>query len=222
MRFAPAAARNAAAILERLRAELRDGERVLELGAGTGQHACAFGRALPSIDWLPSEHPGQLDDLRERVASEGTPNVRAPHPLDILALPWNPPSSIDVCYAANVLHMLSEHGAECVLRGAAGILPPGGRLILYGPFAIDGEHTGPGNRAFDTALRADGTGRGVRDLARLDESGRACGFEPSRRTVMPSDNRLVVWERRRDAVGHEALRAVPADAGAVPDDGLER
>ena len=48
VRFAPAAARNAAAILERLREELRDGARVLELG-----QACGFGpsrRKLMSSD----------------------------------------------------------------------------------------------------------------------------------------------------------------------------
>ena len=158
-----------------------------------------------------------------RVAGEGTPNVRATWPLDILALPWNPPWPIDVCYAANVLHMLDEHGADCVLRGAADILRPGGRLILYGPFAIDGGHTSPGNRAFDAALRADGAGGGgggggggVRDLTRLDEIAHACGFEPSRRTVMcrattvSSSGSAVTKGRNQRCRRHASARTEPA------------
>lgn len=55
--FAPAAERNAAPILEALRGRLPAGGRVLEIGAGTGQHAVAFTAALPGLRWLPTDPP---------------------------------------------------------------------------------------------------------------------------------------------------------------------
>ena len=53
--FSPAAERNRAPILAVLEERLAPGCRVLEIGAGTGQHAVAFARALPDVRWLAAE-----------------------------------------------------------------------------------------------------------------------------------------------------------------------
>jgi len=198
VRFAPAAARNREPILAALRAELEEDAllppTVLELGSGTGQHVCHFARALPQLRFQPSEHPAALDDLAERVRREGTANIAPPLALDVSVHPW-PVARAGLCLSANTVHMMNDAGVEGLFRGAAACLPSGGKLCLYGPFAVDGVHTGEGNRAFDAALRDRAPGTGVRDLARLDEIGRAHALAPTRRRAMPRDNLFVVWTR---------------------------
>ena len=54
-REAPAAARNVAAIGDVLADWLPRSGTVLEVASGTGEHALAFARRLPAIDWQPSD-----------------------------------------------------------------------------------------------------------------------------------------------------------------------
>src|SRR5690554_4769210 len=54
-RYAPATARNRDAILEVLQPELKPGDRVLEVGSGTGEHIVHFAQSLPQVHWQPSE-----------------------------------------------------------------------------------------------------------------------------------------------------------------------
>ena len=54
--------------------------------------------------------------------------------------------------------------AEQEMRGAARHLRDGGRLLLYGPYRVDGVATAPSNEAFDARLREDDPQRGIRDL----------------------------------------------------------
>ena len=55
IRHSPAAERNKAAILQALLALLPAQGRMLELAAGTGQHARHFASHLPGWQWLPSD-----------------------------------------------------------------------------------------------------------------------------------------------------------------------
>src|SRR5688572_30153638 len=82
-RESPAAARNAEPILAVLRAHLGVQARVLEIAAGTGQHAAAFARALPEVIWTPTD-PDEA--ARASIAAwredAGLPNLAAPLRLD--------------------------------------------------------------------------------------------------------------------------------------------
>ncbi|MGI4850109.1 MAG: DUF938 domain-containing protein, partial [Janthinobacterium lividum] len=62
--FSPSCARNSPAILEALRGLLQKGDRVLEIGSGTGQHAVHFAAALPGIVWQASDRRVNLDAIR--------------------------------------------------------------------------------------------------------------------------------------------------------------
>ncbi|RTL02428.1 MAG: DUF938 domain-containing protein, partial [Lysobacterales bacterium] len=71
--WAPAADENKQAILTVLQRHLRSPASVLELGAGTGQHAVHFATALPWLRWLASELPALLPGLAARLALAGLP-----------------------------------------------------------------------------------------------------------------------------------------------------
>lgn len=84
--FAAAAERNKAPIFEALRDRLPRSGLVLEVAAGTGQHAAFFAgnlaHASPALRWLPTEaDPSSLPSIRAHTA--GMPNVLAPRVLDV-------------------------------------------------------------------------------------------------------------------------------------------
>jgi len=129
--------RNKGPILAILRNLLTAPGLVLEIGAGTGQHAVHFARHLPHLEWLPTDRGEWLDALRERVRREGPSNLRVPIELDVNSNDW-PIASADAVYSANTLHIMAWPEVEAFFRGVGRTLAPRGRLAVYGPFRFRG------------------------------------------------------------------------------------
>ena len=142
--FAPSADRNKEAILDTLRVELGDDERVLEYGSGTGQHACHFAQMLPGICWQPSDRADKLPGIQQWISDSACSNILPPIELD-LAQTDKPLPSVTACYSANTLHIVSLALVERLFTHAAEVLPESGKLFVYGPFRFEGEHISPGN-----------------------------------------------------------------------------
>lgn len=172
---------------------------VLEIGAGTGQHAAAFALAFPRLDWWPSDpdpaHRASIDAWAE--ASRLPPRA-----LDVDAAgDW--PAAPEVAalgplaavYSANVIHIAPWAVAEGILRGAARALAPCGLMIFYGPFMEAGRHTGAGNAAFDADLKRRNPAWGLRDLDTLRALASEAGLTFDRLIAMPANNRLFVLRR---------------------------
>jgi SAM-dependent methyltransferase len=199
-RVSPAFERNAAPTAAAL-ASVLDGARgtVLEIGAGPGQHAAFYARAFPALGWLPTDpDAAMLDSIALRRAEAGLSNLLPPRRLDAAGR-WAA-SVIDAAplaavFAQNVLHVAPWRVAEGLFAGAGEALGRGGVLVLYGPFAEGGRHTGPGNARFDAALRARDPEHGLRDVDDLAALARAAGFAAPEPTVMPADNRLLAFRR---------------------------
>jgi hypothetical protein len=200
--FAPAAERNQLAILEQLRVELdpaRAPLKVLEIGSGTGQHACFFAQALPHVLWQPSELGDNIAGIELWLDEAGLSNVLAPLVLDVNAQPW-PVTRADACFTCNTLHIVSTDSVAAIFKGARAVLGDAGKLCVYGPFKIDGKHTSPSNHDFSQWLVDSDPRQGVRDLTDLDRLAQGCGFSPSRRIDMPANNLFVVWDVAGDSV----------------------
>lgn len=190
--FSAAADRNKAPILELLRTVLPANARVLEIAAGTGQHAAHFAAAQPHWDWQPTD--AQAHALPGIAATcAGLANVRAPLRLDVLASPWPvAAAAFDAVYCANLVHIAPWACCPALLRGAAPSLLPGGVLVLYGPYLVDGEPTAPSNLAFDADLRARDPAWGLRRLQDVAAEAAAAGFVIERRAPMPANNLTLV------------------------------
>ena len=81
--LAPAASRNRYPILEALRTHLPEMGLVLEIAAGSGEHALHFASALPNLQWLPTDaDPDALASIVAWRAHGGSPNLLAPLRLD--------------------------------------------------------------------------------------------------------------------------------------------
>lgn len=191
--YSAASERNREPILEALRGRIVAGQTVLEIGAGTGQHAVYFAGALQSVRWLPTDTPSAFTLSRQRIAQAALPNLAAPRPLDVTATDWHEPG-VDAVYSANTAHIMSWTAVEAMFRGVGKVLGEGG-FFLYGPFNRNGEFTSPGNADFHRSLQSRDPRMGIRDDADLVALAAGCGLVLSEDLEMPANNRLLVWRR---------------------------
>jgi SAM-dependent methyltransferase len=187
---APAAERNAEVITEALQDIAPAKGRALELASGTGQHAVAFARALPGLDWQPSEI---ADDRRASIdahaAATSLPNLRAAIPLDATEPGWGVRHSGQALIVlVNLLHLISADEAQILIAEAAQALAPGGVLAIYGPFLREGRATSEGDARFHASLEAQDPDLGYKDVAEVQSWLEAQGLHPVRTVEMPANN----------------------------------
>jgi SAM-dependent methyltransferase len=194
-RSAPAAERNRGPILDVLRGVLPATGLVLEIASGTGQHVVHFAAALPRLEFQPSDvDDDNLASVRAWIAETGLTNVRPPIRLDVRDPVW-PVARADALFCANMIHIAPWAAAEGLLAGAGRVLPPGGVLCLYGPFAFGGRFLAPSNEAFDASLRARDPAWGVRDLDVVTATAAGHGLVREALFEMPANNHVVVFRR---------------------------
>lgn len=193
-RSAPAALRNMAPMGDVLAEWLPARGTVLELASGTGEHALAFARRFPQLDWQPSDiAPEALRSVADwRQDAPG--NLRAPVPLDVAAGPW-PQEAFAAMLAINLLHISPWETTLGLLDGAARGLAPGAPLILYGPWIEDEVETAPSNLAFDADLRRRDPRWGLRRVADLRRAADARGLALNGRVAMPANNIMLRLRR---------------------------
>jgi SAM-dependent methyltransferase len=195
-RSAPAAARNREPILRVLRDTLPRPALVLEIASGTGEHAVWFSSALPELTWQPTDHdPDALRSIAAWRDRAGPPNMLPPLWLDAAADTW-PVAQADAVVAINMVHIAPWIATQGLMAGAARVLTQGGLLFLYGPFREGGEHTAPGNAAFDADLRGRDPSWGIRDLDEITALASQHGLTGPERIAMPANNLSVVFRRR--------------------------
>jgi SAM-dependent methyltransferase len=192
--FSEACERNKAPILAVLREVFADRSHVVEIGAGTGQHAVHFARHLPHLSWQPTDRSDYLPGLAARIEAEGTPNLHPPLELDVLQADW-PLLDADAVYSANTLHIMSWPEVEAFFRGAGRLLASGGTLAVYGPFRYRETFTTQSNADFDRMLRERDAASGIRDFEAVDRLAARSGLEFQRDVTMPANNQLLVWRR---------------------------
>ncbi len=191
---APSADRNKQVILQALLPLLSDNERIFEFGSGTGQHACHIASALQNIIWQPSELSDKLSGIRQWIADSGCSNILPPVELD-LSLQCTSEFVPTMCYSANTLHIVGWKMVEELFRCSASMLSGDGKLIIYGPYKVGGQHTSDGNEAFDEQLRSSDPLSGIRDIAELDELACDVGFLKAEIIDMPANNKLLAWRK---------------------------
>lgn len=197
--FSEACERNKGPILEVLQRWL--GQRrgvVLEIGAGTGQHAVHFARHLPQLSWQPTEQLENLAALAARVSLEGSSNLLPPLELEVTQAAWPCEyDSVDAVYTANTLHIISWPQVQALFRGVRRVLRDDGLLVVYGPFRYGGQFTSHSNAVFDESLRLRDAASGIRDFEAVDALAAAEGLRLVEDCAMPANNQTLVWRRPR-------------------------
>lgn len=197
--FTASTARNREPVLAVLRRVLPQHARVLEIASGAGEHAIFIAKAMPTLDWQPSD-PDQesRDSIASWMAHEEPANVRPPLAIDVREETWGVENRapFDAIVSINMIHIAPWSAALGLLKGAARLLRAGGILFLYGPFMRDSRHTAPSNAAFDASLKARNVEWGVRDLSEIFLAAEPHGLRLLETIEMPANNLSVIFAKR--------------------------
>ncbi|WP_298746267.1 DUF938 domain-containing protein [uncultured Brevundimonas sp.] len=192
----PAAARNRAPILAVLRTHLPARGRVLEIAAGSGEHAVAFAGALPGLTWTPSDPSAAARaSIAAWAEAAGLPNLRPPLAVDVLDEAAWPQGPFEAVICINMIHISPWAATEGLMRLAGRVLPVGGLLATYGPYLEADVPLAPSNAAFDGSLKARDPAWGLRDRDAVAAAAKAEGLALTRRAGMPAENLMLLFRR---------------------------
>lgn len=193
--FSASADRNKEPILEVLKKVIRpEDHRLLEVGAGTGQHAVYLAPFFPRMEWTPTEVAENLPMLRERIKQSGIPNITTPFRMTVGQDDF-PIRTFDVILTINTFHIMHWKECKTFMKLISGRLQEGGKVLIYGPFNYGGKFTTPSNEEFDKTLREQDPQRGIRNFEDVLNAMFKNGFELLKDNEMPSNNRMLVFRR---------------------------
>ena len=192
---APATLRNREPIAEVLASELPGSGTVLEIAAGTGEHAVFFAERFPAIHWQPTDpSPEALASIADYRADYAGHNLAAPLLLDACAPDSWPLAQADAIVCINMVHISPWEATLGLFAGAARLLAAsGGPLILYGPYIEKGVETAPSNLEFDASLKTRNPLWGLREAEALDVLAAQHGMARSARYALPANNIMLVY-----------------------------
>ena len=197
--FFPATQRNVHAIGDVLADALPADGLILELASGSGEHGVAFQQRFPRITWQCSDQdPDHCLSISAWIAhTELTSAMPQPLAWDVCAPDWvhDLPTAPAMVVAVNLLHISPWECTQALMDGSARHLSPGGRLLIYGPFRVEGEHVSESNQNFDDSLRERNPSWGVRDQEAVIAEAQRAGLSLQDIRLMPSNNRIILFER---------------------------
>ncbi|MEL7488555.1 MAG: DUF938 domain-containing protein [Pseudomonadota bacterium] len=197
--FSPSAARNKNVIRDAFASIAPTIGDVLEVGAGTGEHAVTLAGAAPGVTWRPGDPDAKSRASINAWAKEsGLPNIAPAHAINVADDDWGlgPDRMLAGVVSINMIHIAPFAAAKGLFGGAGRYLRVGGVLFLYGPFSRNGVHTAPSNEEFDRSLKARDPDWGVRDLdLDLAPLAEAAGLALFNAIEMPANNLSAVFKK---------------------------
>lgn len=192
---APATLRNREPIADVLTRELPASGKVLEIAAGTGEHAVFFAEAFPALAWQPTDPSDEaLASIAAYRADYAGSNLAAPLLLDAAAPDSWPLAEAAAILCINMVHISPWEATLGLFRGAARLLgSTGGPLILYGLYLEQGVETAPSNLEFDASLKARNPLWGLREAEAVDVVAGQHGLARTARYALPANNIMLVY-----------------------------
>lgn len=191
--------------------------RVLELGAGTAEHAIYFTEqfhaeeiALWQTTDLASELPGMTLNLSEGNVEPSRcplPKVLSFTDSEETWLSLNSevadhhkqlrPPSWDIVFTANTFHIAPWEACLMCCAKLQHVVVPGGFFVIYGPFNYNGTYTSESNARFDLWLKANKSAQSaIRHFEQVDKAMTDGGFSLFADHPMPENNHCLVFRKK--------------------------
>ena len=194
---APATLRNREPIAGVLARELPASGTVLEVAAGTGEHAVFFAECFPALGWQPTDPSEEaLASIADYRADYAGSNLAPPLLLDAAAPDSWPVRQAAALVCINMVHISVWEAAVGLFRGGAEVLTQEAPVILYGPYLEEDVETAASNLAFDESLKARNPAWGLRRLKDVDRVASEWGFTRTSRYEMPANNLTLIYRKR--------------------------
>jgi cyclopropane fatty-acyl-phospholipid synthase-like methyltransferase len=193
----PACERNRGPILEVLQKTItRADQRLLEVGAGSGQHAVDFAPHFPWLEWHPSDLGSELAGMSMWFSESRIPNIQKPVRLDVSTDDF-PKLKFDLVFTCNTLHIMSWKSCKSFFKLLGNRLREGSRVVIYGPFNYHGTFTSESNQKFDQWLKERDPASGIRHFEDVNKALEKAGFVLLHDYEMPANNRTLVYWRNK-------------------------
>ncbi len=179
--------------------------KLLEIGAGTGQHAVYFAPCFAGLDWYPTDVEENIPGIVMWLDEARISNIRPPRVLDMRAPDW-PALKFDAVFSANTVHIMAWELVEVMFEGIGRLLDRHGVFCLYGPFNYHGRYTSPSNARFDQWLRQRDPQSGIRDIDQLNSLAADSGMVLDEDIEMPVNNRMLVFRHAVRDTGNAQRR----------------
>ena len=191
--FSESCVQNQQPILDVLLPLLKDKERLLEIGSGTGQHAVFFAKHMPHLIWQTSDQSIYHDGIELWLDEAGLDNARPPLAINVSTDQW-PEKTFDTIFSANAVHIMSWENVVDYFKHACPLLESKGYFILYGPFNYNGEYTSESNARFDQWLKNNDPKSCIKDFEKLNELAEEGHMKLVDDIAMPANNRILIWQ----------------------------
>ena len=198
-RFSPSTGRNKDAVRDVFLAHMPGAGRVLEVASGTGEHGVHITAAAGDLSWMYSDiDPAGMESQKAWASFVDHARLLGPIFLNASLPDWGEAESaapFDGVFNANMIHIAPFNVAEGLLSGAGRLLEAGGKLMLYGPFARNGD-IAPSNARFSEDLQRRDPRWGVRDLDDdIAPLAVAAGLKLETIIDMPANNLSVIFKK---------------------------
>lgn len=192
--YSQACENNKAPILAVIKEVFTQPVTVLEIGSGTGQHACYFAKELPHLNWQPSDLAENIAGINAWRIEAQLQNLLPPIILDVTDSMW-PSSGIDALFTANTLHIMCWEKVQLLFDRLDNVLNPNAQVCIYGPFNYNGNYTSDSNARFDMWLKDRDPLSGIRNFEDVINLAKNAGLEFINDNAMPANNRLLVFKK---------------------------
>lgn len=193
--FSPAADRNKEPILKVLQEIITPNYlHVLEIGAGTGQHAEFFASHFPELNWTATERNENMKFLNKRVQDARLRNLLPPKKFEVGQDDF-PKWTYDVIFTANTFHIMHWKECKTLIKLLSSRLEEHGLVLIYGPFNYNGDFTSESNKEFDASLKARDPLSGIRSFEDVHKAMVKNDFQLIKDYEMPANNRLLAFKR---------------------------
>ncbi|KFB35724.1 AGAP009967-PA-like protein [Anopheles sinensis] len=206
----PAGERNKDPILNVLKRVFNRNEPnlfLLEIASGVGLHSSYFAHVFPNITFQPSEVDmslfGSIVAYQQEAQLE---NLLHPTVIDISkpCSEWSNGANINLANSAerfdymlniNMLHISPFSCAEGLFQNASQLLKPGGLLVTYGPYAVNGILTPESNVSFNESLQRRNPEWGIRDTSVLQKLATLNRMTLEEMIDLPANNKCLIWKK---------------------------